>query len=91
MMAKFRIRGIRQKFDDLLNDVGNYVICFGFWRGLVLFISSKLRPGSEGVPKLVSVPKTGLKLVVRPGTSDVSVFVDTFHHLEHEWGFCSEP
>jgi FkbM family methyltransferase len=86
-----RIRGIRERFDLLLNDAGNYVICFGFSRGCALFLTKTFRPGRVYKPASASVPNTDLKLLVRPGTSDVAVFVDTFYHREHEWGFSQEP
>ncbi len=83
--------GIRHNFDLLLDDMGNYILCFGLRRGCLLFLSKKFRGRSDKKTVLAKVPGTEVKLWVRLDTSDVAVFVDTFHRKEHEWGFAKEP
>lgn len=83
--------GLRRKFDLLLDDVGNYILCFGFRRGCLLLLSQKFGGRSDKKTVLAKVPGTEVKLWVRLDTSDVAVFVDTFHRKEHEWGFARAP
>jgi FkbM family methyltransferase len=83
--------GLRRRFDLLLDDVGNYILCFGFSRGSRLFLYRTFRRGPGKKTVLASVPGTEVKLSVRLDSSDVGVFVDTFHRREHDWGFTKDP
>lgn len=83
--------GLRRNLDLLLDNLGNYFLCFGYARGSLLFLSTKFRRGAKQRTVLVAVPGTRIKLTVRLATSDVAVFAATFHHREHEWGFAKEP
>jgi FkbM family methyltransferase len=75
----------------LVDDVSNYVFCFGYARGLLLLISKIIRPGSGQTSVLASVPDSRFKLLVRPGTSDLAVFSDIYYRKEDEWPFAKEP
>ena len=75
----------------LVEDISSYIICFGLARGCLLFVLPFVWPNANQRAVLVPVPDSELKLLVRPGTSDVVVFNDVFHGKEHEWEFSTPP
>jgi FkbM family methyltransferase len=77
--------------NQLVEKISSYIICFGPVRGCLLYISLAIRPSLSRRAILARVPGSELKLLVRPGTSDIVVFNDIFHGKEHEWTFAAPP
>jgi len=74
-----------------IEHVATYIICFGLARACLILITLAIRPSLRARAVLASVPDSELKLLVRPGTSDIIVFNDIFHGKEHEWKFAVPP
>lgn len=89
-MRKSLSRGWRG-FNKFVEEVGNYIICMGLARSCLLLISRAIRSSLIPQAVLAPVPGSDVKLLVRPGTSDIFVFNSTFHDNEHDWAFASPP
>ena len=76
--------------DDVVDKVTRYANCFGGVRGPLLYLLSP-RPRFRGRLLEATVPGTDIKVVLRLGTSDVSVFNGMFCWREYGWDFESQP
>jgi FkbM family methyltransferase len=74
-----------------IEHVATYIVCFGLARACLLLISLAIRPSLRARAVLAPVPGSELKLLVRPGTSDIIVFNDIFYGKGHEWTFAVPP
>lgn len=86
-----RLGHLWHDINQLMEDVSKYIVCFGLARGCLLLISVVIQPKRSQRAILVPVPGSDLKLLVRPGTTDVAVFNGIFHGKEHEWEFAVPP
>jgi hypothetical protein len=68
-----------------------YANCLGAVRGLALYALTSVRQPSRGRVVEATVVGTGVKLLVRLGTSDVSVYNRIFCWREYEWHFEKSP
>jgi FkbM family methyltransferase len=86
-----RLGHLWHDINQLVEDASSYIICFGLARSCLLLARRLIWPnaGQRAVP--VPVPGSEVKLLVRPGTTDVIVFNDVFHGKEHEWIFSTPP
>jgi FkbM family methyltransferase len=79
------------EMNHLVEDASSYIICFGLAHSCMLYIRRLVRPDMSQRAVQVPVPGSEVKLLVRPGTSDVIVFNDVFHGKEHDWDLPVPP
>jgi hypothetical protein len=69
----------------------SYARCFGMARGLAALGMVRCWPASCGRIAEASVPGSARHFQVRPGTSDINVFVHVFRWGEYAWEFAVSP
>lgn len=68
-----------------------YIGCFGFFRGQLLLLLSVTLPPVRGKLCRATVPGTKTKVLLRLGSSDISVFNGIFHWQEYGWDLERQP
>ncbi len=76
--------------DDVVDRATRYANCFGAVQGPLLYMLSA-RPRVRGRLHEATVPGTDIKVLLRLGTSDISVFNGMFCWQEYGWEFGSQP
>lgn len=77
--------------DRAVNKTVRYANCFGPARGPLLYAYSTIRPSARGLPVEAPVADTDSTLLVRLGTSDVTVFNGIYCWREYDWTFQRSP
>ena len=77
--------------DRTVDNTFRYANCFGSARGPLLYTLSTVRRSSRGRLVEAAVADTDTKLLVRLGTSDISVFNGIYVWQEYEWELQSLP
>lgn len=83
LMSKARL--VWAYADRTVDNTFRYANCFGSARGPLLYAFSSVRRSSRGRLVEAVVADTDTKLLVRLGTSDVSVFNGIYCWREYEW------
>jgi len=68
-----------------------YVDCFGLTRGLVFLLLAQVWPHAKTREVKVTVPGHSVSVLVRPGTTDVSVFNTTYRSKQYNYDFAKPP
>jgi FkbM family methyltransferase len=68
-----------------------YVLCFGIIRGLRLFLLGLVWPGSNGRRVKVWSSSCPAPLLVRLGSTDITVFNEIYRCMEYAWNFATPP
>jgi FkbM family methyltransferase len=68
-----------------------YSDCFGFIRGLALLVLTIVWPRSKAWKVKVAIPGRPGSVLVRPGTTDPSVFNTTFRSRQYNYDFIKPP
>ena len=69
----------------------HHVICFGPTRGPFFYVQSRTRPHSGARAVSVRVPGSRIRVAVRTGTTDASVFDSIYHGQAYGWELGQEP
>jgi FkbM family methyltransferase len=77
--------------DRLVDRVFRYIGAFGLVRGPLLFLLSALLPPVRGKLFRASVPGSDIKVFLRLGSSDISVFNGIFRWQEYRWDLAQQP
>jgi FkbM family methyltransferase len=71
--------------------VKEYVDCFGFFRGLALLLVALLWPQAKERKVRVAIPGRSVSVLVRPGSTDISVFNTTYRSEQYNYEFTKPP
>jgi FkbM family methyltransferase len=77
--------------DHVVDTVFRYVGCFGLIRGPLLFLVSVAWPPARGTLCRATVPGSNTKVLLRLGSSDISVFNGIFRWQEYGWDLERRP
>lgn len=77
--------------DRLVDHVFRYIGAFGFVRGPLLCLLSAVWPWARGKLFRASVPGSDVKVFLRLGSSDISVFNGIFRWEEYRWELAQQP
>jgi len=77
--------------DRLVDNLFRYIGCFGFARGPLLYLLSLVWPPVRGMLCRATVPGSNIKVFLRLGSSDISVFNGIFRWLEYGWDLERQP
>jgi FkbM family methyltransferase len=69
----------------------HHIICFGPARGPFFYAQSKTRLRSAAREVSVPVPGSPLRVAVRAGTTDASVFDNIYHGQAYDWELRQDP
>ena len=68
-----------------------YVDCFGFFRGLALLLFALVWPRAKARKVKVTIPGGSVSVLVRPGSTDLSVFNTTYRSEQYNYDFIKPP
>jgi FkbM family methyltransferase len=85
------LRTVQAHVRDAWLKIVAYMICFGVIRGPLLFLLSLVWPRSSGRTVKVSSSFSNAPLVVRLGTTDITVFNEIHRCMEYAWNFATMP
>ena len=71
--------------DHAVDNAFRYIGCFGLVRGPLLFLASAALPAARGRLCRATVPGSRTKVLLRLGSSDISVFNGIFRWQEYGW------
>jgi FkbM family methyltransferase len=74
-----------------VDNMLRYVGCFGLARGPLLFLLSVVWPPARGMLCRATIPGSKIKVSLRLGSSDISVFNGIFRWLEYGWDLERQP
>ena len=77
--------------DPVVDKLFRYIGCFGLVRGPLLFFLSGVWPPARGMLCRATVPGSNIKVFLRLGSSDISVFNGIFRWLEYCWDLERSP
>ena len=77
--------------DHAVDKLFRYIGCFGLVRGPLLFFFSGMWPPARGMLCRATVPGSNIKVSLRLGSSDISVFNGIFRWLEYGWDLERSP
>jgi FkbM family methyltransferase len=77
--------------DHVVDKLFRYIGCFGLVRGPLLFFFSGMWPRARGMLCRATVPGSNIKVSLRLGSSDISVFNGIFRWLEYGWDLERPP
>ena len=77
--------------DHVVDKLFRYIGCFGLVRGPLLFFFSGMWPPARGMLCRATVPGSNIKVSLRLGSSDISVFNGIFRWLEYGWDLDRKP
>ena len=77
--------------DHVVDKLFRYIGCFGLVRGPLLFFFSGMWPPARGMLCRATVPGSNIKVSLRLGSSDISVFNGIFRWLEYGWDLEQSP
>jgi FkbM family methyltransferase len=77
--------------DQAVNRTLYYANCFGVARGPLLYASSTIYPSIRRRLAEAPVVGTDTRLLVRLGTSDITVFNGIYYWREYDWDFQNPP
>lgn len=77
--------------DHVVDNLFRYIGCFGLIRGPVLLLLSAVWPPARGMLCRATVPGSNIKVFLRLGSSDISVFNGIFRWLEYGWDLQRDP
>jgi FkbM family methyltransferase len=77
--------------EGVVDGVFRYMGAFGLARGPLLCLLSAVWPPARGILCKATVPGTDIKVFLRLGSSDISVFNGIFRWLEYGWDLPRQP
>jgi FkbM family methyltransferase len=77
--------------DHVVDRLFRYIGCFGLARGPFLLLLSAVWPPARGMLCRATVPGSKIKVFLRLGSSDISVFNGIFRWLEYGWDLERSP
>jgi FkbM family methyltransferase len=77
--------------DKAVDKVFRYVGCFGVARGPLLLLVSAACPPARGKLCRAKIPGSGIRVLLRLGSSDISVFNGIFRWQEYGWELDRPP
>lgn len=75
----------------LVDHLLRYIGAFGLLRGPLLYLLSALWPSARGKLFRASVPGSDIRVFLRLGSSDISVFNGIFRWQEYSWDLAQQP
>jgi len=76
---------------QVVDKIFRYIGCFGLIRGPLLFLLSAAWPPARGVLCRATVPGSKTKVLLRLGSSDITVFNGIFRWQEYGWDLARAP
>jgi len=82
---------IWNRADRTVDNMFRYIGCFGLVRGPLLFLASAALPFARGRLCRAAVPGSSTRVLLRLGSSDISVFNGIFRWQEYGWDLERTP
>jgi FkbM family methyltransferase len=82
---------IWNRADRAVDTMFRYIGCFGLARGPLLFLASAALPPARGRLCRATIPGSKIKVLLRLGSSDISVFNGIFRWHEYGWDLERAP